>query len=93
MMNSRAPCANYYLVEGSARREERDAGMTMQNIMIGFFFGFALGAGSSLAVMYSIYRGGYRRAVADSLLEPRPAEYERALHKARCRTDTRGLLG
>jgi hypothetical protein len=67
--------------------------MTMGNIMIGFFFGFALGAGSSLAVMYSIYRGGYRRAVADSLLDPRPADYEKALQKARSKADERGLLG
>jgi hypothetical protein len=67
--------------------------MTMENIMIGFFFGFALGAGSSLAVMYSIYRGGYRRAVADSLLEPRPAEYEKTLERARNKVEKRGLLG
>jgi hypothetical protein len=66
--------------------------MTMANIMVGFFFGFALGAGSSLAVMYSIYRGGYRRAIADSLMKTRPAEYERALEKARSKVEARGLF-
>ena len=35
--------------------------------IIGYFFGFSLGVGCALAVMYSIYSGGYRRAVEDSL--------------------------
>jgi len=30
---------------------------------IGFFLGFAFGVGCALAVMYSIYMGGYRAAV------------------------------
>lgn len=34
----------------------------------GFFLGFAFGVGCALAVMYSIYMGGYRAAVKDSLL-------------------------
>jgi hypothetical protein len=33
---------------------------------IGFFLGFAFGVGCALAVMYSIYLGGYRAAVRDS---------------------------
>jgi ABC-type nitrate/sulfonate/bicarbonate transport system permease component len=33
--------------------------------LIGFFLGFAFGVGCALAVMYSIYMGGYRAAVAD----------------------------
>ncbi len=37
--------------------------------MIGFFLGFAFGVGCALAVMYSIYRGGYRAAVRDMRLE------------------------
>jgi hypothetical protein len=36
--------------------------------MIGFFLGFAFGVGCALAVMYSIYMGGYRAAVKDATL-------------------------
>ena len=50
--------------------------------LIGFFLGFAFGVGCALAVMYSIYLGGYRAAVADSLL-PQPTErLQKALAKA-----------
>lgn len=51
--------------------------------MIGFFFGFSLGAGCALAVMYSIYHHGYRRAVADSLLTEPPEKYRQILQKSR----------
>ena len=39
---------------------------------IGFFLGFAFGVGCALAVMYSIYMGGYRAAVRDSKLPEAP---------------------
>ena len=55
--------------------------MEILNILMGFFFGFSLGVGCALAVMYSIYNGGYRKAVADSLCEPRPEKFERLLLK------------
>ncbi len=45
---------------------------------VGFFLGFAFGVGCALAVMYSIYMGGYRAAVEDTR---RPVEPER-LRKA-----------
>jgi len=39
--------------------------------VLGFFLGFAFGVGCALAVMYSIYMGGYRAALADAeLAEP-----------------------
>jgi ABC-type antimicrobial peptide transport system permease subunit len=41
--------------------------------LIGFFLGFVFGIGCALAVMYSIYLGGYRAAVKDSQL-PSPPE-------------------
>ncbi|HEY5331625.1 MAG TPA: hypothetical protein VIJ79_17230 [Acidobacteriaceae bacterium] len=34
--------------------------------IIGFFFGFGFGVGCALAVMYSIFMGGYRAAVRES---------------------------
>jgi len=40
--------------------------------MIGFFLGFAFGVGCALAVMYSIYMGGYRAAVKDATLADIP---------------------
>ena len=45
------------------------------NIMIGYFFGFALGVGCALAVMYTIWTGGYKRAVEHSLMVDPPARF------------------
>jgi hypothetical protein len=56
--------------------------MNILNVMVGFFFGFSLGVGCALAVMYSIYSGGYRKAIADSLLDEKPERYSKALNKA-----------
>jgi hypothetical protein len=49
--------------------------------LIGFFLGFAFGVGCALAVMYSIYMGGYRAAVRDSQLPQQPERYTKALDK------------
>jgi hypothetical protein len=40
--------------------------------IIGFFFGFGFGVGCALAVMYSIYMGGYRAALKD-IAAPEPS--------------------
>ncbi len=50
--------------------------------LIGFFLGFAFGVGCALAVMYSIYMGGYRAAVKDSLLSDPPERLRSAIAKA-----------
>lgn len=47
--------------------------------VIGFFLGFAFGVGCALAVMYSIYAGGYRAAVKDGRLEVPPERLVKAL--------------
>ncbi len=52
------------------------------NIMLGYFFGFALGVGSALAVFYAIYSGGYRKAVEHSLLQQKPKRYLETLAAA-----------
>jgi len=49
--------------------------------LIGACFGFMFGVGCALAVMYSIYMGGYRAAVKDSRLDPAPERWTRALAK------------
>lgn len=48
---------------------------------IGCFLGFVFGVGCALAVMYSIYMGGYRAAVKDSQLSPPPERLTRAQAK------------
>jgi hypothetical protein len=48
---------------------------------IGWFFGFFFGVGCALAVMYSIYLGGYRAAIKDSQIDPLPERYVKALAK------------
>ena len=49
------------------------------NIMIGYFFGFTLGVGCALAVMYTIYTNGYKKAIEHSLMKEKPARYESML--------------
>ena len=53
--------------------------------VIGFFLGFAFGVGCALAVMYSIYMGGYRAAVKDSILPEPPERFRSAVQKASAR--------
>jgi hypothetical protein len=60
-------------------------GLTMgvfYNIMLGYFFGFALGVGCALAVFYSIYSGGYRKALDHSLLPEKPKRYQEEMAAA-----------
>jgi hypothetical protein len=52
------------------------------NIMLGYFFGFALGVGCALAVFYAIYSGGYRKAIEHSLLQQKPKRYQEAMAAA-----------
>jgi hypothetical protein len=49
--------------------------------VIGFLFGFGFGVGCALAVMYSIYMGGYRAAVRESQMPTPPERYGKALAK------------
>jgi hypothetical protein len=49
--------------------------------ILGFLLGFGFGVGCALAVMYSIYLGGYRAAVRDSQLQNPPDRYRQALEK------------
>ncbi len=46
---------------------------------VGFFLGFAFGVGCALAVMYSIYMGGYRAAAKDSRMAEPPARWTKAI--------------
>lgn len=55
------------------------------SIAFGLCFGFLFGIGCSLAVMYSIYQGGYRKAVADSLEPAKPKRFKLALEKVQAK--------
>jgi hypothetical protein len=56
--------------------------------VLGLCFGFMFGIGCSLAVLYSIYLGGYRKAVEESLLADKPKRYTVALERIRARRAT-----
>jgi hypothetical protein len=48
---------------------------------IGFFVGFAFGVGCALAVMYSIFMGGYKAAIREAQMAEPPARYRETLNK------------
>ena len=49
--------------------------------LLGLCIGFMWGIGCSLAILYSIYLGGYRKGVEDSLADQKPERYRNALQK------------
>ena len=49
--------------------------------LIGLCIGFMWGIGCSLAILYSIYLGGYRKGVQDSLSPKKPQRYFDALKR------------
>jgi hypothetical protein len=53
--------------------------------ILGLCFGFLWGTGCSLAIMYSIYLGGYRKAVEDSLLQEKSKRFRETLKKIEAR--------
>jgi hypothetical protein len=50
-------------------------------VILGLCFGFMFGVGCALAVMYSIYLGGYRKAVEESLQPTPPKRFVDAIRK------------
>jgi len=53
--------------------------------ILGLIFGFMWGIGCSLAILYSIFLGGYRKAIHDSLADPPPERFRKALEKVLAR--------
>ena len=49
--------------------------------LLGLCIGFLWGIGCSLAILYSIYLGGYRKGVEDSLAEVKPSRFLKAMKK------------
>lgn len=50
--------------------------------IIGLCIGFLWGIGCSLAILYSIYLGGYRKAVQDFLLPEKSKRWRETLKRA-----------
>ncbi len=49
--------------------------------VLGLCFGFLWGIGCSLAILYSIYLGGYRKGIKDSLAPQKSKRFNEALAK------------
>jgi hypothetical protein len=49
--------------------------------LVGLCIGFLWGIGCSLAILYSIFLGGYRKAVEDSLASEKPRRFSEALRR------------
>ncbi len=52
-----------------------------QAAFFGLLIGFLWGTGCSLAILYSIYLGGYRKAVEDSLKDEKSKRWRETLKK------------
>ena len=55
--------------------------------VVGLCIGFLWGIGCSLAILYSIYLGGYRKGVEDSLAPVKPRRFVEAIKKIRIRRE------
>jgi hypothetical protein len=55
--------------------------------LIGLCIGFLWGIGCSLAILYSIYLGGYRKAIEDSLAREKPERFLRAMRRVSAHND------
>jgi hypothetical protein len=54
--------------------------------LFGLILGFMFGVGCAFAVLYTIYMGGYRKALQESLLSEKPRRYLENLEKVRNKT-------
>jgi hypothetical protein len=55
--------------------------------VVGLCIGFLWGIGCSLAILYSIYLGGYRKAVEDSMAEVKPTRFDVAMKRIKVRRE------
>ena len=53
--------------------------------VLGLCIGFMWGIGCSLAILYSIYLGGYRKGVEDSLSTEKSQRFQTALRRIQAR--------
>lgn len=57
--------------------------------VVGLCIGFLWGIGCSLAILYSIYLGGYRKAVEDSMAEVKSPRFVQAMKRIKARRETK----
>jgi hypothetical protein len=53
--------------------------------LLGLGLGFLWGVGCSIAIVYSVYLAGYRKALKDSLKTVKPERYTEVLEKVEAR--------
>jgi hypothetical protein len=53
--------------------------------VVGFCWGFVWGIGCSLAILYSIYLAGYRKAIKDSLKPIKPKRFTEVFERVQAR--------
>ncbi len=51
--------------------------------LFGLLLGFLFGVGCAAAVLFTLYKGGYRKAVEDSLRDPLPENFVQAREAAK----------
>jgi hypothetical protein len=52
---------------------------SLTSLLMGYFIGCMFGVGCAFAVLYTIYLGGYRRAVRDAMLDEKPQRFLKAI--------------
>ncbi len=52
-------------------------------VLFGLILGFMFGVGCAFAVLYTIYMGGYKKALEEGLLGGKSARYIESLEKVR----------
>ena len=65
---------------------------SLTSLLMGYFIGCMFGVGCAFAVLYTIYLGGYRRAVRDAMLDEKPQRFLKAIEFNR-RYAGKGLFG
>lgn len=57
--------------------------------VVGLCIGFLWGIGCSLAILYSIYLGGYRKGVEESMAEVKSDRFVRAVKRIMARRESK----
>ncbi len=57
--------------------------------VVGLCIGFMWGIGCSLAILYSIYLGGYRKAVEESMAEVKTQRFLQAVKRINARREAK----
>ena len=57
--------------------------------VVGLCIGFMWGIGCSLAILYSIYLGGYRKAVEESMAEVKSQRFLQAVKRIKARREAK----